>query len=182
MSTHERQAIRDAVITQIKGTAPWRTAAQDRVVPSRVPPAVQSTLPVIHVYASDEEVAPSSPTDPRELRRTLQLVVEVFAAGDLPGLDAALDALALEVETALDADLTLGGTAGDSVLSATEIGLTAAGNRPLGVVRMVYSVVYRTLPRLSPVGDTFDTADVKYRVKVDLPTADQANDLLTLSP
>lgn len=142
---HQRQLIREAVKAQLVGTAPtYRTGAGARVYETRMAPFRRLELPAIAVYVLEESIDPASKSRaPRELTRNLQLqvvaVVEASAA-----VDDAMDAIALEIERALDADRWFGGTAGDSILSSVQMGIDDEGGKPVGAVQMVYAVTYRT--------------------------------------
>lgn len=179
---HERQEIRAAVIAALTG----ETAAGTRVEASRFEPAETDQLPAICVYTVDESVDPDGiMTSPgREITRKLKVAVDGYAAVPANGaIDDTLDALALEIETAMDADVYFGRTAGDSILDNTEIIIDPSGERPFGVVHMVYEFVYRTDLRLPAIEDTAETVGVTY-VTVDGETEihedNQANDLITL--
>lgn len=171
---HERQAIRDAAVTALAGA----TAAGARVYKTRLAPIRQAELPAISVYTEEESVTPESlKTSPRELTRSVTLAVEAWVRAT-DNVDDALDDLALEIETAMDADQNLGATAFDSILMRTEIGLKLDGDRPMGCVHLEYAVTYHTDLRVTESADTFDTAGIDYRVN-DVAATDQAQDLLT---
>jgi hypothetical protein len=160
---HERKAIRDAVVAQLSG----QTAAGARVFASRQSSVKKVELPAICVYTDSEEVdEESADSSPRWLKRKLLLAVEVWA-GAASGVDDVLDALALEVETAMDSDDSLGGTAFWSWPASTEVGLTEIGNQPVGCCRMLYTVVYKTDLRTETRDGAFDdlkTVDTTYDV------------------
>lgn len=171
---HERQAIREAVVAQLLG----ETAAEDRVYKSRLTPVRAGALPAISVYTDDETIDPESANSaPRELLRTVTVAIEAVAK-DRENVDDALDDLALEIETAMDADVNLGGTAFDCVLSRIEVGLKAEGDKPHGCIRLEYSVTYHSDLRVSAPPDEFDTADVRFSLSGEQATADQAHDSL----
>lgn len=177
---HERQAIREAVIAQLKGTGPtWRTAAGDRVIASRMEPHRQHELPVLSVY-TDGETVEETETAPRELRRVVTVAVDGWvqvAPGE--NVDDALDDLALEVETAMDLDVNLAGAAFGAVLRSTETAIKIDGDRPMGVVHLEFAVTYHTDLRLAAPADNFDTAGVQHDVGPGLAAADQAGDVVT---
>lgn len=130
---------------QLIGTAPtYRTLAQDRVYRSRAKasPYRQAQLPAILVYTS-EEPAKKANEAPRELERTAQVVIEAMVEG-APGseLDDALDAIALQIEQAMNLDETIGGKASDSLLASTDSDVLEEGNRIVGVIRLVYGATY----------------------------------------
>lgn len=173
--THERKAIRAAVVAQLSG----HTAAGTRVFPSRQPPVREVELPAICVYTDSEEVDEESANSaPRWLKRKAIVAIEVWAAaGD--AVDDVLDALALEVETAMDSDDSLGGTAFWVWPTSTEIGITAIGKIPVGCCRMLYTVTYKTDLRTEARDAAFDalkTVDTKYDLAAAQAPADQAED------
>lgn len=171
---HARTLIRQAVKAQLLG----KTAAVAEVYTTREVPWARSKLPGIAIYALSEPVDPESrSTAPRELTRNLRLIIEgaVEAKADV---DDAMDALALEIERAIDADETFGGTAGDSVLANTEMGVTVEGNRPVGTVILSYDVTYRT-PVPAPADvilDDFKIAETKISLGGTQAPADQSGD------
>lgn len=177
---HERQAIREAIVSQLVGIAPaFRTDARNRVFKSRHAPVRQSELPAINVYTESESVKPGSEsTAPRELTRTVTVAIEAWAQMT-ENVDDALDELALQIETAMDLDLELAGTAFQCVLNSTEIGITTNSERPMGVVHLEYAVTFHTDLRIADPVDLFDTATVGYSVIPAMPAADRANDSIT---
>lgn len=177
---HERQAIREAVIAQLIGTAPaFRTSAQGRVTKSRMAPMRGTELPAINIYTDgDETDANSKDTAPRELKRTTVVTIEAWAKY-AENVDDALDDLALEIETAMDRDLNLANTAFDSVLERTEIGIKLDGDRPMGCVHLEYAVTFHTDLRVAAPTDIFDTASVRYDLAGAQAPADERTDTLS---
>ncbi len=162
--SHERQDIRDAIIEQLIGTAPfpagYATAAQDRVTASRMLPNKTAQLPAISVYTDSESVDPASKlTAPRELKRTVTVAVDAWATATAD-IENTFDDLALEIETAMDSDLEFDETAHSSILVSTEIGLKMDGDRPMGCLHMEFAVTYHTDLRIAEeheARDDFDT-------------------------
>lgn len=177
MPTHERKLLRDAIVAQVKGTAPtFRTAAGARVVSSRHAPNKTDTLPKISVFTADEPVNESSAgTSPRELKRTVRVEVVgwVVASEDV---DDALDALALEIETAMDLDTHLDGYAFDSILEATAFGEKLEGERPLGAVSLTYACTYHTQKRIPLPTEDFEIASSQISIGNGQALADRAKD------
>lgn len=133
---HQRKTIRDQVVTTLTGL----TTTGSNVFNSRVYPNEQSKLPLLNIYSLSE----ASELDATGgLLRTMDLVVEGFAQAN-SNIENTMDTIAKEVEEALGADHTLNGTCTTHSLSSTEISLNNEGNLPLGVVRLVFSVIYRT--------------------------------------
>jgi hypothetical protein len=177
---HQRALIRNAVREQLLG----RTAAASRVYKTREVPWARTELPGIAIYALSEPIDPESQdTAPRELTRNLRLVIEgaVEAKSDV---DDRMDDLAAEIERAIDADPNFAGTAHDSILSNTEMGIAVDGNRPVGTVIMTYLVQYHTqAPAATDVKlDDFGKADVKTSLGGAVHPGNQSEDLIILPP
>jgi hypothetical protein len=177
---HERQAIREAIVSQLVGVAPaFRTDARDRVFKSRQSPLRSVELPAINVYTESESIRPGSEsTAPRELTRTVTVAIEAWVKAS-ENVDDALDALALQIETAMDLDLELSDTAFQSVLTSAEIGITTNSERPMGCVHLEYAVTYHSDLRVVEPVDIFDTATVGYAVVPAMPALDRANDAIS---
>lgn len=174
---HERQAIRAAVVAQLVASS---TSAGARVYPMRQPPVRKVELPAICVYTDSEETdEESANTAARWLKRKALVAIEIWAEATT-AVDDVLDALALEVETAMDQDDSLAGTAFWAWGPAsTEIGITAIGDKPVGCCRMLYAVTYKTDLRTEARDGAFDdlkTVDTKYNLAAAQDDADQAED------
>ena len=59
--------------------------------------------------------------------------------------DNTLDTIAVEVEEAIAADITLGGVAKDAQITAFEADFAADGEQPVAVGRFTVTVEYRTV-------------------------------------
>lgn len=144
---HQRQVIRDAVVTALTNA----TSAGARVKATRVEPNRAAGLPAIAVYTPTEETDEDwIRTAPRELLRhiTLKVTGWVEDTAALAG-DAAMDALALQIETAMDVDRYFGGACGGkigSVLLSTETGVLDDGDPIVGVVTLTYRADYFSSP------------------------------------
>lgn len=150
--THPRKIIRDAAVTLLTGA----TSAGTRVTPTRVEPHKKTDLPAISVYTlSEATVDDNDGAAPRELTRVVNLEITGWVAhvATLPA-DDAMDALAAQIEAAMDADPYLGGAAGDSILQGTELTIIDDGDPLVGVVTLTYAVTFRTTP-----GDPADPDD-----------------------
>lgn len=82
---------------------------------------------------------------PRALNRDLTVEVEGYAMGS-DDVDDTLDLIAEECENALGADseFTVGGFAKSIALENTEMEIEGDGDQPIGVVRLSFTVRYRT--------------------------------------
>lgn len=141
---HPRRLVRDAIVAILAGA----TSAGSRVSKTRAVPNRTGELPAISVYTLEEHVDEASATTaPRELTRLPRVAIVAWVEDtDALPVDDAMDALALEIETAMDGDRYLTGTAGDCILSSTEMSVESSekGDPLIGMMRMVYSVTYRT--------------------------------------
>jgi hypothetical protein len=126
---HKRQAIREAVVAQLLD----KTAAGERVFATREVPWRRADLPGISVYALEEE----EDTGKRRMKLAVLLVVAVNEQ-----VDVALDELAAEVETAINADLSFGRTALASRYAGMQIEITEDQGLPLGAMRLSYETWY----------------------------------------
>lgn len=133
---HQRKTIRDQVITSLTGL----TTTGTRVFNSRIYPNEQSKLPLLNVYTISEN---SELDAVGSLLRSVDLVVEGFASAN-SNIENTLDTIAKEVEEALGSDITLNNTCKNHFISSTEVTLANEGSLPIGVVRLVFTVIYRT--------------------------------------
>jgi len=156
---HERTEIRNAIVAQLKGPGNNRTAAGARVVKSRLAPPKTASLPFVSVYNELEPIKEGGDKGSRELERQYEVTIcgWVIAASD-SDVDDALDALALEIETAMDLDHTLDSYASTSHLVNTQFGIDLSGERPLGAVSLTYGCTYFSKTRNAAPVDNFDTA------------------------
>lgn len=139
---HARRAIARAVVQRLAGVA----AATGGVFEGRAAPKAAAAAPYLLVYLRPESSAPLSGTGPgRRLERQLTLRVDAItseAAADAG--DALFDRLALEIETILAADNTLGGACRDLWLSHTDPDARAEGETRAGCIRFEFTVSYQT--------------------------------------
>lgn len=139
---HPRKIIRDATVARLIRAG---TAAGARVTPTRVDPHKKHELPALSVYTLSEQTGPEDDTEPRELWRTLKLEIAGWVAHSAAcPADDALDALAEQIEAAMDADRYLDGAAGESLLVGTEITIRDDGDPLIGILTLTYEVTYRT--------------------------------------
>ena len=180
---HERQAIRDAIVAQLKGPVPYvRTSAQDRVYKTRSGPPREGELPVICLFVAEEEIDENfAASAPRELLRTATLNIEGWVKVS-PGndLDAAMDDLALQIEAAMDLDIFLAGTVFSSVLGRTRLGTAIVGNQPMACCSLEYLCTYHTMIRMPNPTDHFTTADIRTSLLGVQAPAEQSHDVVKL--
>jgi hypothetical protein len=178
MALHQRQQIRDATQAALLN----QTSAGPRVFKTRDMTFHRKELPALAVYTLQETVDPASAdTAPLELKRTLQLAIE-GAVSLTDNVDDALDALAVDVERAMHRDDSLGATASLAMLSATEVDIFEQGDRPMGLVRLTYTVTYYTnAPEAADTPlDDLKTVDIRHSLEPGVNPANQAHDTVTL--
>ncbi len=113
-----------------------------RVYDSRIYAVDFTELPSINVMAQAEVLEVSNLTAPRDMDRTVEilLVVRVKANNHYADL---LDSIGAEIEAALSTDLTLSGLVKDIMLTGATFEFEA-GEEPIGKMEYTYSVDYRT--------------------------------------
>lgn len=164
---HQRKVIRDAAVARVTGVTP----AGSRVSAVQVDPYRTADLPALSVYTPSDAVNEEETTQ-QVLWRDLELefVGWVVDRDASPAQDQ-LDALALAIEAAMDADLFLGGAVGGNGLSyrSTDIAIVAEmdGRRfdiPRGLIKITYSARYETnrFPTTTP--NDFRTANITTQV------------------
>jgi hypothetical protein len=139
---HHRQRIREGIAAAL-GSMP---ALAGRVYTMRVRRTQPEELPVVLVYALQEESARVA----KSLDRRLSVAIEIRSAV-AHDLDDRLDDLAIYVEAAVMADPKIGLLAIDTVLRSTAIGLDGEGESQHGVAVLNFEVNYRTDPA-NPAG------------------------------
>jgi hypothetical protein len=135
---HMRSRIREKVRAVLVAAS---TAAGSRVYKAKRRSWVSKELPGIAVY-TDAETSETSAKD-RLQTRTVDLVLDV-AAYETDDIEDELDEMVSEVEVAMAADLTLAGLAWDLRLVSTDSDASTDGERPVGVRRIRFSVIYQT--------------------------------------
>ena len=142
-----RKLIRKAIAKILTNT----TQAGAKVFTNQSTPVPEEDLPCIKIYPRSE-AATKFAEAPRELKRIIDVSVEIFVAGpeepnetDKPTVEDLLDDLADEVECELSRDDTVRSTADDIILINTEFEFDGSGARPIGSCRMTYAVTYHQL-------------------------------------
>lgn len=133
---HVRKQIRDAAITVLTGL----TTTGARVKNSPVYPLQEADLPGLRVFTQSES---AQVVIQKSRERRLILVVEACVKS-ASGYADAVDLIAKEVETALDANSKLGGLCIEIAPVGFEEGQDAAGEQPVAVGRMRFEVLYYT--------------------------------------
>ena len=136
---HVRKQIRDAIVTALTGL----TTTGSNVFRSRIYPLEQAKLPGICIFTRSEAVEFDTLTMARSINRVLDVQVEAYVSATA-NYDNTLDQIAVEVEEALSADVTFGGLAKDTQVTAFEADFSGDGEQPVAVGRFTVTVQYRT--------------------------------------
>ena len=136
---HVRKQIRDAIVTALTGLGETGT----NVFRSRIYPLEKTKLPALCIFTRTETTEFDTMTINRSTMRNLEVAVEAYVNMTL-AYDNKLDAIAVQVEEALAADVTLGGLAKDTQVTAFEADLSGDGEKPVAVGRFTVAVQYRT--------------------------------------
>ena len=135
---HVRQSIRDHVVTTVTSLS----TTGSNVFRTRVYPLETGNLPGLCVYTTSEHSEGDTMTGTRSLERNLDVVIEAFVRA-ASNYDTTLDTICAEIEAAMQTDITRGSKAKDTILARTEFEFTE-GDRPIGMARLTYSIIYRT--------------------------------------
>ena len=138
--SHVRQQIRDDIVTTLTGL----TTTGSNVFRSRIFPLEQTNLPALCIYTKSEASEYDTIGLPRSVNRILDVAVEAYVKG-VSNYDNTLDTIAVEVEEAIAADVTLGGLAKDAQITAFEADFAGDGEQPVAVGRFTVTVEYRTV-------------------------------------
>ncbi|MBT4292879.1 hypothetical protein HOD41_09335 [bacterium] len=133
--SHARQQIRDAIIMQVTGLP--TTGAN--VYQSRV--RVFDTLPCLNVLTISEDLDADNSQMRGIQARELQIDIEVRIKSPL-NLDDSLDTIAVEIESAIADDSTLGGLVKFIELQGTEIEFDDDLEQPVGQMTMRWLCLY----------------------------------------
>jgi len=151
----------------------------NRVFKRRHEPLRVQTLPAITVYSEKDDNEPEASDSIDAVFTHSMTVVGWVAATE--NLDDALDALALEIETAMASDKYLASTASMSVLTGSVYGEQITGERPMGAIALSFDVTYRIPDRgaVSPI-DEFKKAGVTTNVDGTQAPDDRLTSVVTL--
>ena len=138
--SHVRQQIRDDIVTTLTGL----TTTGSNVFRSRIFPVEETNLPALCIYTKSETSEYDTIGLPRSVNRVLDVAVEAYVKG-VSNYDNTLDTIAVEMEEAIAADITLGGLAKDAQITAFEADFAGDGEQPVAVGRFTVTVEYRTV-------------------------------------
>lgn len=142
---HQRTAIFEAIRARLAAIPDF--AASGKVKRGRTEPVRQEALPAISLTWTDddEQVTPRPCSGPAgELGYDRVLPVSIVVHLRDTDTDAAFDVLAEKIETALAADISLGGLAIECLLESSRYFVNPQTGLPLCVGRLVYRVHYKT--------------------------------------
>jgi hypothetical protein len=155
---HPRQRIRASVVVLLRrsvkdadGVTRWATSVGARVFDSRTAPLLLKSLPAIAVYTGvetiDKEHSALSPAvgdiaEPRQLRRLLQLHLEIVAANS-PIADQ-FDQIAWQVEAVMENNPKLGSLVDSMMLTGCEPAFVSNQEGLIGALRLTYELAYYT--------------------------------------
>jgi hypothetical protein len=138
MANHLRRQIREGIAAAVTGLPTTGSHAFS----SRVYPLADADLPAVSVYCLDEAAVAQTIHPQRVFGRTVNTIIEGVAKATAD-LDDILDQIAKEVELALCYPVpSLAGIAKLSTLTNTNIDLIGTAERPLGRIRLTYSIEY----------------------------------------
>lgn len=137
MSRHRRREIREAVVRQI-GTS---TSCGTRVFDAWPTAVWDISYPAAFVYCNSERAEPMT-DQVAGSTRTVEVAVDLMAVAD-DQVAGVLDNLALEIETRINSDQTLGGKAVRAAYTGTRNEILKDGKRPIGIACLTYDVLYR---------------------------------------
>jgi hypothetical protein len=125
-----------------------KTKACERVYTNQASPTWIENLPAIIIYSLSEDITKFNQA-PRELKRDLQVVIEIMASGaEEPNTachntaEDCLDDIAEQVECIMSKSETLDGVCDDNILSSIEFDFVPEGQKPVGSARLIYTVTY----------------------------------------
>ena len=139
---HVRQQIRAAIVTALTGL----TTTGSNVFRSSIYPLESGKLPGLCIFTRSEAVEFDTLTISRSINRVLEVTVEAYVSATA-NYDNTLDTIAVQVEEALAADVTLGGLSKGLQVTAFEAEFAGDGEQPVAVGRFTVTVQYRTAER-----------------------------------
>jgi hypothetical protein len=120
---------------------------EGRVYAQRTPRLGQGNTPCLSVYFGDDDMRPITASSPRVIEHNVSLVVAGYSSAPSESVDAVLDQIAEQIETALYADKAwrIGGLV--KSLTPDRIRLPDPQDReyPQGLVNVAYSIVFHTV-------------------------------------
>jgi hypothetical protein len=139
VADHLHAQIRGAVVTKLTGL----TTSGSRVYANRLAPLPDGTSPSLLITLDEERASGLTVHQPQMQERELSLSVAAVAKA-ASNVDATLDLMSKEVETALAAGITLGAR----TLAVFYTGMSfedAQADKPVGIKRMTFSIPFTAM-------------------------------------
>lgn len=134
---HVRQQIREALATVLNS----QPLVGANVFINRTQPVTDSVLPCLIIAVENDESESASMSYPRLANHRLVISIRAFAHAN-SALDDALDAMCMNVEKALSANISLGGLTKDLQISSTSMALNSEAETNYGEAAMLWSAAY----------------------------------------
>ncbi len=138
--THIRRQVRDDLVTTLTGLG----LTGSNVFTGRAHAIAEASLPALFIRTpSEESMFDNMGSDPA-YQRNITAIIGILAAGG-ESVGNTLDAIAVQVENAIHADSTLGGTADDLMLVSTETDPPAGdGDQIANAMELTFIIETRT--------------------------------------
>ncbi len=138
--THIRRQVRDDLVTTLTGLG----LTGSNVFTGRAHAIAEASLPALFIRTPSEESMFDNMGSNPAYQRNITAIIGILAAGD-EDIGNTLDAIAVQVENAIHADSTLGGTADDLMLVSTETDPPAGdGDQIANAMELTFIVETRT--------------------------------------
>lgn len=143
---HVRKLIRDNIESTLTGL----TTTGSKVFVTRVYPISAGSLPGLAIYTRSETSDYITIGSSRSVERSLVVTVEAYVQGTT-GYDDQIDQIASEVEAALATDVTRGGYAKDTRITAFDADYSADPDQPVAYASITVEVDYVTIDGIPEV-------------------------------
>ena len=138
--THIRRQVRDDLVTTLTGLG----LTGSNVFTGRAHAIAEASLPALFVRTPSEESTLDNIGSDPAIQRNITAIIGILAAGN-ENVGNDLDAIAVQVENAIHADVTLGGKADDLLLVSTETDPPAGdGDQIANAMELTFIVETRT--------------------------------------
>lgn len=134
---HARTQVRNALLAQLTGLPTTGSRVGFSVYP-------EPELPALRVFSGPEGVPEARQSMGQRYFRQLTLLIEVRVEAVSALIQGALDDICVEVESAVEADDTLGGLVKCLVYQGTVPGYEDGGSLPVGIAVLTYQAEYTT--------------------------------------
>jgi hypothetical protein len=135
---HLHRQIVEAVASTLTGLP----TSGPRVYTNRLHPMQDAHLPGLRIFLGSETAEPITVSAETILERDLSIIVEACAKA-ISDVDQVLDAMSLEVESALADGVAVSGKRVPTLYSGMEMELDGEMEKPVGVKRMTFRCLFR---------------------------------------